>query len=253
MKFDSIIACGDSFTNYHLTPIKSSWPYLLGQHYNVPVANLGKGGASNFEIALQPLQYMPDNMEDFNNPLIIFGMTTPFRLPVYYPKERIVGSLTSVLPEDLHYNHATGVDERMFKDTINRMIVDDDFFNTDLHVLDLIFKWKKLIKGSTLMWGSIHFQHQTPKGEINRDALNEEQERIISMHEYVKNKGYQSNCFNEVCEWYPLQHVLGGNPALHFHWAKFNDGVKIIDGHPNDLGIQRFAEKLIKYIDSNIR
>ena len=114
MKFDSIIACGDSFTNYHLTPIKSSWPHLLGQHYNVPVANLGKGGASNFEIALQPLQYMPDNIEDFDNPLIIFGMTTPFRLPVYYPKERIVGSLASVLPEDLHYNHATGVDERIF-------------------------------------------------------------------------------------------------------------------------------------------
>jgi len=253
MKFDSIIACGDSFTKYHITPIKHSWPYLLGQHYNVPVANLGKGGASNFEIALQPLQYMPDNMEDFDNPLIIFGMTTPFRLPVYYPKETRIGSLASVLPEHLTYTEATGVDGKVFESTIKKMLVDDAFHQADIQILEMILRWKELIKGSTIVWGRIHFQHQEPDGVVNHNALKDEQARIISLHNYLQDNNFESNCFNEVCEWFPLQHVLRGEPNMHIDWAKFNTGIKILDGHPSEAGIIRFADNIIKYIDSNIR
>ena len=75
MEFDSIIACGDSFTRYHKTAIEKTWPSLLGEHYNVPWANLGKGGSSNYEISIQPLQNMPDNLEQFKKPLIIYHTT----------------------------------------------------------------------------------------------------------------------------------------------------------------------------------
>ena len=88
--FDSIIACGDSFTKYHMTADGDMWPNLLSRHYEVPYANLARGGSSNYEIALQPLQHTPDNMEQFKKPLIIFGMTTPWRLPILYPMQGII-------------------------------------------------------------------------------------------------------------------------------------------------------------------
>ena len=250
--FDSIIACGDSFTKYHLTEMSKSWPALLGQHYNVPVANLGKGGASNYEIALQPLQSTPNNIKELKNPLIIFGLTTPFRDPVYLPKETRIGSLASVLPEHLTYNQYTGVEEKIFEPTIKKMLVDDAFHQADIQILEMMLRWKELIEGSTIIWGRIHFQHQEPDGVVNRNALEEEQERIISLHQYLQDNGFESNCFNEVCEWFPLQHVLRGEPDMHMNWAKLNQGTKILDGHPSDAGIKRFADNFIQYIDSKI-
>ena len=254
--FDSIIACGDSFTKYHLTEMSKSWPALLGQHYNAPVLNLGNGGASNYEIALQPLQSTPNNTEEFKNPLIIFGLTTPFRYPVYLPKEHRIGSIASVLPEHLTYNPHTGVEEKIFEPTIKKMLVNDEFHQADIHILKTMLKWKQLIKDSTIIWGRIHFQHQEPDGVIIRNALEVEQARTLSLHQELQKNGFESNCFNEVCEWFPLQHVLQGEPDMHINWEKINTGTeiidKIIDGHPSDAGLKRFADNFIQYIDSKI-
>ena len=36
------------------------------------------------------------------------------------------------------------------------------------------------------------------------------------------------------------------------NWEKLNQGTKILDGHPSDAGIKRFADNFIQYIDSKI-
>ena len=245
--FDSIIACGDSFTKYHMTADGDMWPKLLSRHYEVPHANLARGGSSNYEIALQPLQHTPDNMKQFKKPLIIFGMTTPWRLPILYPMEGIIGSIDSILPEHLRYNPHTGVDGEMLNKTIKKMIVKDLFDTLDRQSIQKMMNWKKLIPDSTVIWGTIHFQHSMPNGGVNKDGVNTEKERIKRLHHYLINSDQPSYCFNEILDWFPLSHALQGDPALHIN---MDDKVGELDHHPNDKGIQIFADYLIKYIDS---
>jgi len=261
MKFDSIIACGDSFTRYHKTALEKTWPCLLGEHYNVPWANLAKGGCSNYEIALQPIQFQPDTHEwgnpnylEFKKPLLIFGLTTPWRLPVFAPAEGRLSSIASILPEDLIYNPYTGVDEKMYEGTINRGIIHDWFQQIDIHAIELMHKWGQLFKDSTVLWGTIHFQWDDP-GSVMTDTvkrgLEEEEGRIITLHRHVESKIGKSYCFNEITDWWPLQHCLGGDNNLHINWDdKSNLEFNPIDRHPTNEGIQLFADNLIKYIDN---
>ena len=171
MEFDSIIACGDSFTWYHKTAIEKTWPALLGKHYNVPFLNLARGGASNFEIALQPLlqlnldSYAPQpflnsysdmaNMAQYKKPLIIFGLTTPYRLPVFEPKGCRIGSISSILPEHLRNVPHSGVDEKIHQHTINTALAKDWFSQMDRLTVEYMYKWQYLIRSSNVLWLSL--------------------------------------------------------------------------------------------------
>ncbi len=247
--FDGIIACGDSFTKYHLTADGDMWPNILSRHYDIPYANLARGGSSNYEIALQPLQYTPNNIKEFRKPLIIFGMTTPWRLPILYPMQGMIGSIDSILPEHLRYRKDTGVDEQMLNKTIKKMIVNDLFHTLDTQALEKMMNWKKLIPNSTVIWGTIHFQHSLPNGGVNKMGVTTERDRILGLHHHLINSNYieESYCFNEIIDWFPLGHMLKGNPDLHINT---DDHSKRIDHHPNEKGIQVIADCLIKYIDS---
>lgn len=254
MEFDSIIACGDSFTRYHKTAIEKTWPSLLGEHYNVPWANLGKGGSSNYEISIQPLQNMPDNLEQFKKPLIIFGLTTPWRLPVFAPAEGKITSIHSILPEHLEYKPFLGVDEKGLEETIKRALLNDWFNLSDIKALEQMHKWGKIFKDSTIVWGSIHFQWDNPGTVMNNDVIQgiqEERSRLNVLHKHMLNKYNSSNCFNESIKWNPLQFLLDANDTHHFNWNdNSNPDYNPIDRHPTNEGIQVFADTLIKYIDS---
>lgn len=271
MEFDSIIACGDSFTHYHKTDIEKSWPALLGKHYNVPWVNLGQGGASNFQIALQPLinfdgrqGYVTDQQhkmsadpEKFKNPLILFGLTTPYRLPVFGPADGQLVSISSILPENLQNVTYTGVNEKIYESTINKGLVDGWFRQLDYSVTEQMYNWKYLIKGSNILWGTIHFQWDNPGTVLNPTVLkgiDVESTRLELIHSHIEAKCGKSYCFNEFIGsgFLPLQCVLTDQADdMHINW---NDNSNLefnpIDRHPTNAGIQLFADELIRYIDS---
>ena len=122
----------------------------------------------------------------------IFGMTTPWRLPILYPMQGIIGSIDSILPEHLRYNPHTGVDEEMLNKTIKKMIVKDLFHTLDIQALEKMMNWKKLIPNSTVIWGTIHFQHSLPNGGVNKDGILTEKERIKRLHQHLINSNQSS-------------------------------------------------------------
>ena len=100
--FDAIIACGDSFTHGERDQLNielaQTWPAILAKKLNVPFENLGILGADNYNISLQPYLHQ---RETYNAPLYVFNFTVDYRLPYFCPNVLTMGSLNSILPEDI--------------------------------------------------------------------------------------------------------------------------------------------------------
>ncbi len=277
MKFDGIIACGDSFTWYNKNVFEETWPYLLGQHYGVPVVNLGRGGASNFEIAFQPLQsdtYQKNEtfMGEFapKNPLVIFGITTMYRIPVLFPKEGVMGSLSSILPEDFGKKDNNisryGFDDKVFLPMAMQMLAREQYDIADYKAVKMMARLQTLMPHATVMWGSIHTQTSEPfieadgkvdSGQQNQRGFTKDIARLKDYHNRLNCAGIENICFNQAIDWAPLcsVHHTSDDNWKNFHPAGdyfINDGrypEQRRDFHPNAEGILKLKEGMIRCID----
>ena len=68
----------------------------------MPVVNLSRGGASNTEISLQPL----NTLSKFERPLLIFGFTVDYRIP-YFNSMGNLHSMYGLLDSDFVYENKT--------------------------------------------------------------------------------------------------------------------------------------------------
>jgi|TARA_B110000858_G_scaffold160514_1_gene184627 hypothetical protein len=275
-KFDGIIACGDSFTWYNKNVFEDTWPYLLGEHYGVPVVNLGRGGASNFEIAFQPLQsdtYQKNEtfMGEFapKNPLVIFGITTMYRIPMLFPKEGVMGTISSILPEDFGQpgtKSRYGFDDKAFLPMAMQMLAKDQYNIADYQAVKMMARLQTLMPHATVMWGSIHTQTSEPyvetDGNIDQTktagiGFTKDIERLKDYHNRLNEEGIKNICFNQAMDWLPLSTV---HHTTNDGWKNFmpsgdyfiNDGRfedMRKDFHPNSKGIQRFSDAMIDCID----
>ena len=273
-KFDGIIACGDSFTWYNQNTFEETWPYILGQHYGVPVVNLGRGGASNFEIAFQPLQsdeyqFNETFMGEFTpkNPLVIFGITTKFRIPMIFPKEGKMGSISSILPEDFGGPETIdtyGVNNTAFLPMALSMLALDRYDIADYNAIKTMARLQTLMPHATVVWGSIHSQQVVPvleNDELDKDDIgfSHDVNRMKDYYQRLNNEGIENICFNEAMNWLPLESV-NYNPdkqaTLRTCWTPGGDYFinrdnepGVTDMHPNAEGIQRIASQMIRCID----
>ena len=267
--FDGIIACGDSFTWYDKNKFEETWPYLLGQHYGVPVVNLGRGGASNFEIAFQPLQsdsYLDNEtfMGEFSpkNPLVIFGITTKYRIPMLWPTHGVMGSISNILPEEFGYNKERyGFDDRIFVPMALSMLALDRYDIADYNAIKTMARLQTLMPHATVMWGSIHTQHIEPVLDNETDKIStmeggfyHDRDRMKDYYQRLNNEGIENICFNAAIDWMPVE-SMNFEPTPH-DWVPTGDyfinkgnkpGGK--DMHPNAQGIQRITDEMIRCID----
>ena len=126
MKFDGIIACGDSYTigpvNKGSLSMDKSWPAHLGNIMNLPVVNLSRGGSSNTEISLQPLKLQ----KQFENPLIIFGFTIHYRFP-YFNNKGSIHSMYGMLDSDFEFEHSRSSNSILLaKDWMQKFLLPTD-------------------------------------------------------------------------------------------------------------------------------
>jgi hypothetical protein len=85
MTFDSVVTVGDSWTwgsdltnsdrEHHIFPI------LVAKHFDLPLTNLGICSATNFNYKWRMLEWF--NQNPGRRPLVIVGVTSPFRLLIY--------------------------------------------------------------------------------------------------------------------------------------------------------------------------
>ena len=287
MKFDGIIACGDSFTWYNKNVFQETWPYLLGQHFGVPVVNLGRGGSSNFEIAFQPLQsdeyqFNETFMGEFapKNPLVIFGITTMYRIPILFPKEGVMGSLSSILPEDFGHEgdlSRYGFDNKVFLPLAMQMLAREQYDIADYQAVKMMARLQTLMPHATIMWGSIHTQTSEPyvvtdgkvhgaghliNGKVDMTTtagtgFTKDIARVKDYHDRLNKEGINNICFNQAMDWLPLCTV---HHSTNDNWLNFkptgdyfiNDGrypERRKDYHPNAKGIEKLKEGMIHCID----
>lgn len=229
--FDGIIACGDSYT---IGPVvdgtlfmEDSWPAILGKKLNLPVVNLSRGGASNTEISLQPL----NTLSKFERPLLIFGFTVDYRIP-YFNSMGNLHSMYGLLDSDFVYenkrsdasnkiglakpwmqsfllpteNGLTGV-QNMFIESINR-----------------IFAWERLIPNSKVIWGVLH--STTAEGPAVEDCIT----NIIP-------EEYMASCFN-----------IDNIPYEALSIIEYQ--ISPTDQHPNKEGLEIYANSIKGFISS---
>ena len=275
MKYDLIIACGDSFTegckDVLEIPIEQTWPGLLAESLGIPFVNLAIGGSCNLEIALQPLKNATQaDLEIIHKskcPLIMFNFTVMERIP--YPSHRagFTESCWSILPEHTTMLHASWLDE-----PIKQMIVDnsinvdigcameasilnqseglegnrniDWFVFSTMQAIRTCMNWETLIPNSTVVWGFIH---------INTSFVGEGLDRYFNM--YTDNPEtkklhypYLDKCYNRYLNMKEVQSVL------YDENMEFIDEFTISqsDIHPNKVGIRMIADWFEDYISANL-
>jgi hypothetical protein len=251
MDFDGIITCGDSYT---LGPVyrgelytdfdvdfagdgstlirepDNAWPVFLAKELNVPYINLSRGGASNTEISLQPLQ----TTIKFKKPLMIFGFTIDIRYP-FFGKD---GRITSQSIEDNDFNLADSLKENqvtLAKDFMQRFLLPTKMNgytgmdNLFVESVKRAMNYEKLNTNATVIWGDIH----------SHDVWIEHRSPGIKKHFSNKTK---SRCFNNINNGFPLQQLTttpDHSLQINYH-----------DSHPNKDGCKLYAETIQKFIAS---
>jgi hypothetical protein len=251
MEYDYIIAAGDSFTEGCKNELGISeagtWPGLLGKELGIPWVNLADGGASNYEIALQPVTQMHKwtTMNPPKKPLFIFGFTVDHRLPYY---DYQLGELTSfftTLPEEINNSHLQRQEKSqlmsqmqlgMMEGPLHHMNINidqstgktpsvDSFIYQTWQAIKVANNYKNLYADATVMWGFIH-------SYLTRENI---KTKVCPMSglPYTVNWPYMDSCFNKhVDGMKPLQN-LTDDPAL---WISEHDS------HPNKIGISTYAD-----------
>ena len=272
MSYDLIIACGDSFTEGHRAVLNitedQTWPGLVSKDLGIPYINLARGGASNFEIAMQPLQCIsPEHKQliaNAENPLILFNFTIFDRLAYISPETGILSSVYSIVPEDMSAdkeikqlrNFATILNLRAmpnFDDdelywstkkagnhaTVKAMGVQLDFYQfATTQAIRTAFNYKAYFKNATVKWGFIHFNAwQSIDGTISTlrptniaRTLNHKLKDEMKIY-----YPYYEHCYNSSYDHKPLQDMVFDHRL---------EG----DNHPNRDGIRLLADFFTGYI-----
>ena len=229
MEYDYLLACGDSFTEGCQDIIgkgpEGTWPGIVAEHFKIPFSNIAKGGASNTEISLQPLQSNIPGFAKAKRPLIIFGLTVPYRLPYLSKMEGIIQSHYSILPEHMNdgdVKHLKNYALRLLGDSVDGM---DGYVFATRQSIKIMMQYKIINPNAEVMWGWIHnlqtnsIDHKL-YGGLNRD-----------------------NCFNKHLNWLPLQYFTDADSEKYC--------LSEDDCHPNEQGIQLYADLLIQLIENN--
>jgi len=245
MDFDGIIACGDSYTIgpvynskdsvlKHISQVRepqNAWPVFLAKELNVPYVNLSRGGASNTEIALQPLQ----TTSTFKKPLMIFGFTIDIRYP-YFGKDGKIASLNGMRDSDFELEDSLRENQTtLAKDFMQRFLLPTKangytgMDNLFVESVKRVMNYEKINTNATVIWGDIHSQYVY------------DEHRSLGLKKQFSNKT-MSRCFNSVTDWFPLQQ-LSTSEDHSFQ-------ISSTDSHPNKYGCQRYAEAIQKFIAS---
>jgi hypothetical protein len=229
MKFDGIIACGDSYTIGPVTKgslsMDKSWPAHLGNIMNLPVVNLSRGGSSNTEISLQPLKLQ----KQFENPLIIFGFTIHYRFP-YFNNKGSIHSMYGMLDSDFEFEHSRSSNSILLaKDWMQKFLLptDNGLSGTEnmlIASIERIFAYEKLNPNSKVIWGVLH--SDSPDGPaIPNNILN-----------HIP-KEYMDSCFN-----------IDNKPYENISYIDHT--ISDTDQHPNSDGLKKYAEAIHHFINS---
>jgi len=254
MEYDYIICCGDSFTegckNVLNITEADTWPGILGKELDVPWVNLANGGASNYEIALQPLTQMhkwPTETAP-KKPLFIFNFTVDHRIPYY---DYQLGELTSfytTLPEEINNaNLQPGEKSQLMAqsrlgmlrapiDCMDIRAADDTtvdaFVYQTWQAIKVANNYKNLYADATVMWGFIH-------SYLENESINTKT-CTVTGQPYTINWPHIDSCFNNHMEGTkPLQH-LTSDPAF---WLTQHDS------HPNPDGFRMYVDFFKQLID----
>jgi len=248
MDIDRIIASGDSFTEGCKNVLDISeadtWPGLLGRELNIPWANLADGGASNFEIAIQPLQTIHEwfTQNPGEKPLLIFGFTIDDRLPYFDYDEGKVKSFFTVLPE---FIEESKMSDRLMLDmksgskikepfnqsmNIQKINNDDEDPKLDVFVMQtynaikIANNYANIFKGATVLWGFIHAYND--QGDVRLRQCSRTNTR------YNIEWPHWDKCFNRFSDNKPLQSL--SSPIEYCISEK--------DLHPNLKGIELYKD-----------
>lgn len=260
MKYDLLVACGDSFTegckNVLNITEDETWPGLVANHYGIPYITLGVGGASNLEIALQPIQglrpYDIEKLKSAKNPLFLFGFTVHERLAVADSISGLIRSAYTILPEHMvgHEDYRFLIKYATYLNTVMLPPCDSDvlseattslynepryrhpaaynwYVHSTLQAIRLCMNWHAYFDNSTIKWGFLHQYNACTNMFVNED-------RPDSPIEYP----YISDCFNSKLDFFPLQVLFGEK-----------DIISETDTHPNIVGIHKIKDFFISYID----
>jgi hypothetical protein len=238
MEFDYIIACGDSFTegckNTLDICIQDTWPGQLGRALEVPWVNLAEGGASNLDIALQPIQHFTTQTPP-KKPLFIFGFTVDHRPTFYNYKTGKISSFYTTLPEQIDQHEGLVHMERVQLRTQIKlgMLPVDEYVDTyqlqTIRAIEIANNYKKLYADATVMWGFIH------------SYLPEENIKVKDLHTTRPTEyDHMDTCFNTHLEGcVPLQSIT--------HDKKY--WVSKYDCHPNRNGIRKYMKFFKQILD----
>lgn len=270
MKYDLIVACGDSFTegcrsNLNIT-INETWPGLLAKSLGIPFINLAVGGTCNLEIASQPLtNATTEQLEMINKaekPLIFFGFTVMERFPYPSLRSGTVESCFSILPEHtemLKQSHMDSVIPHMLKcDNVNTDIechihaslhnqnsssfkeIDWFIFST-MQAIRMCMNWEKLIPNSTVSWGFIHINTGFFGAGLTEYYNMDSDSGYTRLH-----YPYIDRCYNTYANMKEIQSVMYDENLEIMPHLMLNEN----DCHPNKQGIQLIANWFEEYINA---
>lgn len=229
-KFDSIISCGDSFTEGHRNvlgiDISQTWTAQVASNWGVPYENLGDAGASNLDIALQPVRHQTLKTK---NPLYLFNFTIDERMPIIsHHLGSDFTSLFSILPEDIaHIPFSSN-----YRDLINHFLITldkngvDGFQSMTSRAIDIVHNITNINPNAHVLWGFMHADNKGEEHTIFDRGGNDTDNSINIQFTHTET------CYNRHVDYKPIEYFIN------------DDQYKIgpHDGHPNKLGIKVFAD-----------
>ena len=260
MDFDYLIASGDSFTegckNVLDITEAHTWPGQLGRSLNVPWANLAWGGASNYDIALQPVQHIHKwcTQNPGEKPLLIFAFTIDYRIPYYSYERGLVKSFYTVLPEEIEHGvHDKNIQNQLKADAIvgtqangnllNKMNLEktnpddenpkiDGYLYQTYQAINVAKNYENLFKGAKVIWGFIHSTDTGSDVRIKHCPVTNTQYKI--------NWPHWDSCFNR---------FMPNNEPIQNLTAKKELWISENDCHPNPKGIEIYKDFFTNVID----
>lgn len=236
--FDSIIACGDSYTEGHRAVlgigVDQTWPGKVAKHFDVPYENLAVGGACNLEIALQP---MLSQQMQYANPLYIFNFTIDERLLMLNSEpEKVFRTLFSLLEEDTQDIPFSNEYRRIINYFLTKHNSDglDGFQTHTLRSIQLAHNVMTVNPNASVLWGFIHSDRMGDQDTIfDRGGFDFNNSATVNLPNI-------ETCYNKYVGHKPLQHFIDDNSMI----------ISNQDPHPNFKGIKVLADHMTSIIQN---
>lgn len=243
--FDSIIACGDSYTEGHRMKlgidISETWPAKVAEHFGVRYENLATGGASNLEIALQP---MLSQQSQYKKPLYIFNFTIDERLFILSNQAQApFESMFSLLEEDTQnipfskeYRNIINYFLVKYKSSNKYNALADGFQTHTSTAIRLAHNIKNINPNASVLWGFIHSdQHGEEHQIFDRGGADFDNNIKIQFPN-------METCYNSHIDFRPLQYFINSPDQM----------ISQEDTHPNTDGIQTLTKHIIRFLQDGI-